>query len=117
EKLDLAVEPTRHTPALKQALETRAVTAVLEKPPPRPLPDNLWGETWRFAALPAGELTAFRDRPLPRFGLAAGSRSAYVRISLRPTHSWPDCLWRTAIAATRTVAHRGSPRRSQLHPY
>ncbi|NJK99210.1 MAG: DUF1092 family protein [Spirulinaceae cyanobacterium SM2_1_0] len=65
EKLDLAVEPTRHTPALKQALETRAVTAVLEKPPPRPLPDNLWGETWRFAALPAGELTAFRDRPLP----------------------------------------------------
>ncbi len=66
EKLDLAVEPTRHTPALKRALAAQGASANLEKPPPRPLPDNLWGETWRFASLPAGELVAaFRDRPLP----------------------------------------------------
>lgn len=66
EKLDLTIEPTRHTAALKQALEARAVSATVERPPPRPLPDNLWGETWRFASLPALELAAaFRDRPLP----------------------------------------------------
>jgi hypothetical protein len=38
----------------------------LDKPPPQPLPDNLWGEEWRFAAFPAGDLVEFfRDRPIP----------------------------------------------------
>jgi RNA-binding protein Tab2/Atab2 len=34
--------------------------------PPAPVPENLWGERWRFAALPAGELLdAFAGRMLP----------------------------------------------------
>ena len=38
----------------------------LEKPPPQPLPENLWGESWRFAAVPAAELAhIFDDRPIP----------------------------------------------------
>ncbi|MEB3338514.1 MAG: Tab2/Atab2 family RNA-binding protein [Leptolyngbyaceae bacterium] len=78
--LEIPVEPTRRTPALKQWLQEKAQQyssmvgytgqpyqpISLEKPPPVPLPENLWGEQWRFAALPAGDLEAvFRDRPIP----------------------------------------------------
>jgi hypothetical protein len=38
----------------------------LDKPPPLPLPENLWGDRWRFAALPAGNIEeAFAERPIP----------------------------------------------------
>jgi hypothetical protein len=34
--------------------------------PPQPLPDELWGEEWRFASIPAGDLwEMFGDRPIP----------------------------------------------------
>ncbi|MGB2926339.1 MAG: Tab2 family RNA-binding protein [Limnothrix sp.] len=34
--------------------------------PPQPLPDELWGEEWRFASIPAGDLwDMFGDRPIP----------------------------------------------------
>jgi hypothetical protein len=34
--------------------------------PPTPLPENLWGDRWRFAATPAGTLVeTFCDRPIP----------------------------------------------------
>ncbi len=34
--------------------------------PPEPLPENLWGDRWRFAAITAGSLVnAFRDQPIP----------------------------------------------------
>ena len=34
--------------------------------PPQPLPDELWGEEWRFASIPAGDLwDMFCDRPIP----------------------------------------------------
>jgi RNA-binding protein Tab2/Atab2 len=34
--------------------------------PPQPLPDQLWGDRWRFAALPAGDIAdAFVDRMIP----------------------------------------------------
>jgi hypothetical protein len=80
QKLGIRVEPTRRTPTLKRWLEARSRTYVtqpnytgqpyqpveLEKPPPVPLPENLWGEQWRFAALPAGELAeTFSDRMIP----------------------------------------------------
>jgi hypothetical protein len=39
---------------------------VTPKAPPVPLPANLWGDRWRFAALPAGDLVdAFRNRMIP----------------------------------------------------
>ncbi|MBW3584346.1 MAG: Tab2/Atab2 family RNA-binding protein, partial [Cyanobacteria bacterium 0813] len=37
-----------------------------DSPPPAPLPENLWGDGWRFASLPAGDIEeAFQGRPLP----------------------------------------------------
>ncbi len=35
-------------------------------PAPQPLPESLWGETWRFVSLPAANLKdMFGDRPIP----------------------------------------------------
>jgi hypothetical protein len=76
EKLGIEVIPTRRTPDLKAELLKRASEynisgqaynpIKLEQSPPQPLPENLWGEEWRFASLPAGELVEmFRDRPIP----------------------------------------------------
>jgi hypothetical protein len=80
QQLNISVEATRHTPALKQWLQERASQyhlqdkytgeaynpLALDKPPPTPLPEKLWGEQWRFATLPAGNLEeAFAGRPIP----------------------------------------------------
>jgi len=80
QQLGIRVEATRRTPALKQWLQERALqyrlqdnytaeayhATSLEKPPPTPLPENLWGEQWRFATLPAGNIEeAFAGRPIP----------------------------------------------------
>lgn len=80
QQLGMAVEATRHTTALKQWLQERALQyakqegytgeayhpIALDKPPPLPLPENLWGDRWRFASIPAGNIEeAFRDRPIP----------------------------------------------------
>ena len=65
--LGIALEPTRHTPALKRWLADRSPNSLKpDRPAPVPLPEKLWGDRWRFAALPAGDLVeAFRDRPIP----------------------------------------------------
>jgi RNA-binding protein Tab2/Atab2 len=64
--LGITVEPTRRTLALKQWLEEKQYPTAIDKPPPVPLPENLWGEQWRFATLSAGDVeTAFSDRPIP----------------------------------------------------
>lgn len=78
--LNISVEPTRHTPALKQWLRERSqeyaqmdgytgqpyAPTELEQPPPLPLPEKLWGERWQFAALPAKDLEeALIKRPIP----------------------------------------------------
>jgi hypothetical protein len=80
QNLGIVVEPTRRTSALKQYLQEQVKyysslknythqpyePVRLEQPPPVPLPQNLWGDRWRFAALPASEIeTAFCDRPIP----------------------------------------------------
>ncbi|WP_414527778.1 Tab2/Atab2 family RNA-binding protein [Nodularia chucula] len=65
-KLEIDVEATRNTSALKQWLQEKQYPLALDKPPPTPLPENLWGEQWRFATLPAGELVGmFAERPIP----------------------------------------------------
>jgi len=79
-QLGIPVTGTRHTIALKQKLLKSAAQfsqqdnytgeaynpLALDKPPPVPLPENLWGDRWRFATLPAGNIVeAFRDRPIP----------------------------------------------------
>lgn len=65
--LEISLEPTRRTLALKRWMAERSPHfPKLDRPPPVPLPENLWGDRWRFAALPAGDLVeAFRDRPIP----------------------------------------------------
>lgn len=78
--LNIQVQPQRHLAALKQQLQARAQQystlpgytgepyqpLALDRPPPVPLPEALWGDRWRFAALPAGQLkTAFAQRPIP----------------------------------------------------
>lgn len=78
--LGIVVEPARNTIALKQWLEERSKSyselenytgelynpVKLDQPPPLPLPENLWGDRWRFANLSAGNLQAFfADRPIP----------------------------------------------------
>jgi len=80
QQLGIAVEATRRTHALKQWLQEKAQqyphmsnytgepyqSITLDKPPPVPLPENLWGEQWRFATLPAGEIKdAFAEKPIP----------------------------------------------------
>jgi hypothetical protein len=79
-QLGIPVEPTRRTFALKQWLQERSNLyrsmenytgepynpLAVDKPPPTPLPENLWGEQWRFATLSAGDVQeAFIDRPIP----------------------------------------------------
>jgi hypothetical protein len=78
--LGIALEKTRRTSALKQWLQEQATEfpemanytgqvyepVNLEQPPPLPLPENLWGERWRFGAIAAGELEIlFRHKPIP----------------------------------------------------
>lgn len=66
EQWGIPIETTRHTAALQQLLKQRGSSLEIEKPPPQPLPDRLWGERWRFASLPAGEIVReFCDRPIP----------------------------------------------------
>ena len=79
QQLNIQVEATRHTPSLKQWLQERASQyrqeanysgeaynpLALDKPPPTPLPEKLWGEQWRFATLPAGNLKEVFARPMP----------------------------------------------------
>lgn len=75
-QLGVEVEATRRTAALKQLLQEKAQQypqigepydpLALDKPPPTPLPEMLWGEQWRFATLPAGDIVeAFSNRPIP----------------------------------------------------
>jgi len=64
--LEITVEPTRRTLALKQLVEERYGKIELEKPPPVPLPENLWGEQWRFGAIAAQDLVPlFSNRIIP----------------------------------------------------
>ncbi len=77
--LALKVEPNRRTAALKQWLLERAQQyrdmetytgesydpLLLDSPPPVPLPENLWGDRWRFATLPAGNIEDIIERPIP----------------------------------------------------
>jgi hypothetical protein len=81
-----SLQPTRRVPELKQWLQQRSQEyrqqsnytgeaynpLVIEQPPPRPLPENLWGDRWRFAALPAGDLEqTFTQRLIPILDLPA----------------------------------------------
>ena len=78
--MGIPVEATRRTLALKRSLIQRAQEypdhpnykeddydpLAIDKPPPLPLPENLWGEQWRFATTQAGALMdTFEEFPIP----------------------------------------------------
>lgn len=71
EKLNIKVEPTRNTEALKQILRKKFAIPnynpiAIEKPPPQALPENLWGDEWQIANIAAGQIVQmFGDRPIP----------------------------------------------------
>ena len=80
QQLGILVQPTRRTAALKQWLQDRSAfyrsqenytgesynPIAVDKPPPTPLPQKLWGEQWRFVTLPAGDVEeVFKERPIP----------------------------------------------------
>lgn len=79
-QLDIALQPTRHTPKLKQYLQALAREyhqlpgytnqsynpLAIDQPPPMPLDESLLGQQWQFAALPSGEIVeAFSGRMIP----------------------------------------------------
>ena len=64
--LGIRVEATRRTLALKQWLVAKQYSLTVDKLPPLPLPENLWGEEWRFATIPSGDIVdEFIERPIP----------------------------------------------------
>lgn len=78
--LDITVIPTRRTSALKEYLSDRLAVyqalpnytgeaydpIAIDSPPPLPLDEALWGDRWRFGALPAGDIQLFlADHPIP----------------------------------------------------
>ena len=78
--LSIPVIPTRRTAALKEYLRDRTEfyktlpnytgedydPVKVDQPPPLPLDETLWGDRWRFGALPAGEIELFlTDKPIP----------------------------------------------------
>jgi hypothetical protein len=64
--LGIKVAATRRTLALKQWLQEKQYPIAVDKPPPAPLPENLWGDKWRFATIPAGDIVdEFTERPIP----------------------------------------------------
>ena len=84
--LKLQVEATPRTTALKSLLSQRladtGISPDVEKLPPQPLPENLWGESWRFGSLAAGELIAlFGDRPIPIRNMPADLMPIKLRLS------------------------------------
>lgn len=103
-KLGVAVEPTRRTLALKHWLLKRAqeyrvlpgATAdayqplAVPRPAPVPVPEQLWGDRWQFAALSAGDLERFAARPLRVCWLP--EMLLPVRLGLASTQSIPGIV-------------------------
>ncbi|MEM7726769.1 MAG: Tab2/Atab2 family RNA-binding protein [Cyanobacteria bacterium P01_A01_bin.45] len=64
--LGIQIEATRRTQAIKKWLQEKKHFPFLDKPPPLPLPENLWGEEWRFATINASDITdTFAERRIP----------------------------------------------------
>ncbi|MBO9997679.1 MAG: Tab2/Atab2 family RNA-binding protein [Cyanobacteria bacterium SID2] len=100
QQLGVAVEATRRVEPLKRWLLKRVESyrqhpgytgdaydpLAVPRPAPIPVPDRLWGDRWRFASLPAGEIEDFATRPM---------RFRSIPEPLRPLH--------LALASTQAV--------------
>lgn len=73
--LSIELETTRRTRGLKKRLSEYIANSsspiddkylALDKPPPQPLPESIWGENWSFISIASGEILNFiQDRPIP----------------------------------------------------
>jgi hypothetical protein len=64
--LNIQVEATRRTAALKQWLLEKKYPITIDKLPPVPIPENLLGDEWRFGAISSVDITDFiSSRPIP----------------------------------------------------
>lgn len=95
QRLGITLVPTRKTPELKDYLKERFNQyqqldyytrepydpVHLEQPPPTPMPENLWGETWQFAAIAAVDLNPFfHDLPIPIRDIPDGLRPIDLKL-------------------------------------
>ena len=75
ETLSIKLETTRRTTGVKkniaEAIDDSSTPInhkylILDKPPPQPLPEFIWGDNWSFVSIPAGDIINFvQDRPIP----------------------------------------------------
>ncbi|NEP19291.1 MAG: DUF1092 family protein [Leptolyngbya sp. SIO4C1] len=78
-ELSIPVVAKRTLPTLQQWLQQRAAwyptlntythepydPLALDRPPPLPLPENLWGDRWQFAGISNADLLRFQFEPVP----------------------------------------------------
>ena len=101
EKLNISLETTRRTTAIKEKIRqyTDNKSSVissknylnLERPIPQNLPENIWGENWNMVSISAGEIVEFAtNRPIPFCDLPK-SLSA-INAKLEPTTKVPGIV-------------------------
>ena len=108
EALNIPVVARRHTQTLKQWLQQRASwypnldtysgedynPLAVDRPPPVPLAEDLWGDVWRFAAISAGDFEqVFPYEPIP--------------IRSLPESQLPSHLGVASTALTRGIMAKG----------
>jgi hypothetical protein len=89
--LNIKVEATRRTTALKLWLQAQQYSITFEKLPPMPLPEKLWGEKWQFATFPAGSIVdEFSDRLIPIMDIPDYLQP--VNLGITPTTAIPGVV-------------------------
>ncbi|MEO0533479.1 MAG: Tab2/Atab2 family RNA-binding protein [Cyanobacteria bacterium P01_A01_bin.123] len=134
ESLGILVQPNRATPALKRWLGQRATwyatlpgytgeaydPLAIDRPPPNPLPEHLWGDQWRFAAIAANEFQQtfpyepipVQDLPAEKLPLALGLSSTTLIPGVvidAGRQAMPLALWLQAAQPVSLNAMAGAP--------
>lgn len=66
DKLGIKITATRRTASLHKWLQDKKYDLTIDKLPPTPLPENLWGEQWQFVTINASDIIdEFIERPIP----------------------------------------------------
>ena len=134
ESLGIPVQPHRTVPALKHWLQQRVAwyttlpgytgetydPLAIDRPPPNPLPEQLWGEQWRFAAIAANDFQqTFPHEPIPvqnlppdklplSLGLASTTLIPGIVIDAG-RQAMPLALWLQEVSPVSLNAMAGAP--------
>ena len=101
ERLNIPLEITRRTPAIKEKLRQytqnnlSVISATnhlsLDRPPPQNLPESIWGENWNLASISAEEIVNFsKNRPIPFCSLPESLKT--LNKSLQPAIKVPGIV-------------------------